>query len=134
MSAQPLIVTPQQFNQEQRKIGSATQRRERKARYLHARQQRATREHDRLKHPGRPVMQPHGGWVTDKAEMKKGLLLCSKCSPKFDPDAYHYYRTREFQVHGPCDACKRYAPMNSATFFIHESFLGQNHGQCWNPQ
>ena len=129
-----LIVSIREFNQEQIRIGSATQRQERKARYLHDRQQRGIRTHDRLKHPGRPVMNPHGSWVTDKAEIKKGLLLCSKCSHKFDPKAYDYYRTREFLVHGPCDACKQYANTTSATFFIHESFLGRNHGQCWTPQ
>lgn len=129
-----MIITPREFNQEQRKIGSATQRQERRARYLYEHKQQGFREHQRLKHPGRPIMNPHGGWVTDKAERTKGLLLCRKCSPKFDPKAYQYYRTREFMVHGPCDACKQYAPINSATFFIHESFLGNNHGQCWTPQ
>ncbi len=128
------IVTPLEFNREQRNFGSATQRRERKARYLYEHKERSIRTYDRLKHPGRPVMNPHGSWVTDKAARRKGLLLCSQCSPKFDPKPYNYYRTREFLVHGPCDACKKYAPTNSATFFIHESFLGKNHGQCWTPQ
>ncbi len=128
------LITIRQFNAEQTAVDSFTQRRERKARYLHDRWEKAKMLFAKLKHPGRPLMNPHGSWVTDKAENQKGLLLCSKCSPKFDPRVYSYYRTKEFLVHGKCDACKTYAPTTSATIFIHESFLGNMHGQCWTPQ
>lgn len=132
--SQTLIITPQQFNEAQRRIGSATQRRERRAKYIHERQQRAKQEHERLAHPGRPARRAEGGWVTDMAECKSGILLCRKCSPKFDPERYHYYRTTEFLVHGPCDGCKSYSPPGQTTFFIHQSFVGQKHGQCWKPR
>jgi hypothetical protein len=130
----PKIITPQEFNRQQEKIGSATQRRERAARFLHERKKRAMREQSRLAHPGRPMRRAAGGWVTDMAETQNGILLCPTCSPRFNPKQYGYYRTREFVVHGPCDGCKQYAPMGQATFFIHESLLGQNHGQCWKPR
>ena len=87
----------------------------------------------RLEHPGRNTGKPHGTWVTDMGEEHQGIVLCSSCQHKFNPAAYHYYRTREFQIIGRCDACKQHNSQGN-TFFIHESLLGRRHGQCWTPR
>jgi hypothetical protein len=86
----------------------------------------------RREHPGRNMGKPHGTWVTDMGARHQSILLCQLCRHKFDPARYHYYKTREFKVQGRCDACKEHE--NNATFFIHESLLGRNHGQCWTPR
>lgn len=90
-------------------------------------------ESKRLEHPGRNMGKPHGTWVTDMAEERQGIVLCSSCQHKFRPEQYHYYRTREFQIIGRCDACKQHHNQGN-TFFIHESLLGRQHGQCWTPR
>ena len=75
---------------------------------------------------------PHGTFVTDEAERKIGVVLCSSCAHKFDPKKYHYYLTREFQIIGRCDACHEHA--QGASFYIYEGLLGRKHGQCWWPR
>lgn len=111
MSAQPQIITPAEYHQQQQRRREATKRKE---------------------YRGRNVGKPHGTFVTDEAEQKLGVILCSGCSHKFDPVKYHYYLTREFRIQGRCDACREYTP--GVNFYIHESLLGRKHGQCWWPR
>jgi hypothetical protein len=111
MSEAPAIITPAEY-------------------YQHKLRQRASAK--RKEHPGRNMGKPHGTWVTDMGEEKQSIFLCQKCRHRFNPHKYHYYVTREFRVLGRCDACKEHE--NNGTFFIHESLLGQDHGQCWTPR
>ena len=107
------VITPQQWHEHKQKKSADAKKRE---------------------HPGRPYGKPHGTWVTDIAAGKQGVVLCSKCVHKFDPNQYNYYRTREFSILGRCDGCREFAQVGDATFFIHESLLGRKHGQCWTPR
>jgi len=83
-------------------------------------------------HAGRRSGKPHGTYVTDEAEKQKGVILCYKCSHKFNPKQYHYYLTREFKVQGRCDGCKEHT--QDVSFYIYEGLLGRKHGQCWTPR
>ena len=85
-----------------------------------------------LTHPGRRMGLVHGSYITDMAENQQSILLCLGCQHRFDPKAYGYYRTKEFSIQGPCDACKDHA--EDAIFFIHESLVGDRHGQCWEAK
>lgn len=134
MAAPQKILGPDEARKAWAKISSFSQAREAKKRWVHKRQERARLTDERLSHPGRPASRPHGGWITDIGEKKQCILLCSSCQHKFDPRQYSYYRTKEFSVHGRCDACKEYTPIAHTTFFIHESLLGRKHGQCWMPR
>ena len=85
-----------------------------------------------MEYPGRKMGGVHGSHISDLAEMRAAILLCSDCQHKFNPSAYGYYRTREFNVQGECDACKEFAQgPNQPVLFIHQSSIGTKHGQCW---
>ncbi len=89
-------------------------------------------------HPGRPVGKPEGTYVLDLVALKKVILLCWKCQPKFNHGKANYYKDGRFpHVIGKCDGCRDI--MNHQTrIYIHESFLGEpggntKAGQCWTP-
>jgi len=86
----------------------------------------------RAEFAGRNVGKPEGTFVTDEAEQQKGILLCWKCDHKFNPSAYHYYKTKEFRVQGRCDGCREHTP--NVNFYIYEGLLGRKSGQCWMPR
>lgn len=86
----------------------------------------------RIEFPGRSLGKPHGTFVTDIAERSQGIILCSSCVHKFNPNKYNYYLTKEFRIQGRCDACKEHT--QGTNFFIHDSLIGQKHGQCWKPR
>jgi len=99
----------------------------------HHRQQEEKRSAaKRMEFAGRNVGKPHGTFVTDEAEQQLGVVLCWKCSHKFDPKKYHYYLTKEFNIQGRCDGCREHT--QGANFYIYEGLLGRKHGQCWWPK
>lgn len=97
-----------------------------------AQKQRAQAAARRKEYAGRNVGKPHGTFVTDEAERRLGILLCWKCRHRFEPAKYNYYLTREFKIQGRCDGCREHT--QGVNFFIHESYLGRKHGQCWSPR
>lgn len=86
-----------------------------------------------LEHPGRRTdgTQSAATWLGDLSSLKKLIILCSFCRPKFNPRKNGY---RRFYVHditgatdghaanGRCDACKQ-PTVNSGggTAFVHEA-------------
>ena len=98
----------------------------------HNQQQRRRQAAKANEFAGRNHGKPHGTFVTDEAEQQLGVILCWKCSHKFDPAKYHYYLTREFNIQGRCDGCKEHT--QGASFYIYEGLLGRKHGQCWWPK
>ena len=60
---------------------------------------------------GRPVGRPHGGWVTDLAELEKAIVLCElRCYKKFNPASVGYIEKQLVPTHdyviSDCDGCK----------------------------
>lgn len=89
-------------------------------------------------HPGRKYGMPEGGYVTDLAALRKTIILCWRCQPKFDHKRHNYYKDEKFpHVVGKCDGCRQV--MNHSTkLYIHESYLSDpggrtRSGQCWTP-
>ena len=84
-------------------------------------------------HPGRRTdgSQSPASWVTDLLSLKKIIILCSYCRPKFNPRKHHYRRfympdvtsaTDGYRHNGICDGCKqRTENCGGGTAFIHES-------------
>ncbi len=69
--------------------------------------------------PGRKVGTTHGSWISDLVELMKSIILCDRCSHKFDHKTYRYYKQREFPfVLGRCDACKNFG---RSQFYLHWS-------------
>lgn len=61
-----------------------------------------------------------GGHVLDRADLKKALVLCRSCLPKFDQQKSGYVtKTNLPFVAGRCDGCQQYAPR--AHFLVHHS-------------
>lgn len=89
-------------------------------------------------HAGRKYGKPEGGYVTDLASLKKAIILCWRCQPKFDHKRYHYYKDERFpHVVGKCDGCRQIFN-HSTRLYIHESYLSDSggrtrSGQCWTP-
>lgn len=84
--------------------------------------------------PGRRAGTPHGTYVSDLTELKKTLLLCTFCQPKFDPRRANYYIDRRFArfgANGPCDACRKHC--EGGQLYFHESLVGTKSGQCVTP-
>lgn len=89
-------------------------------------------------HPGKKNGLPTGGWIDDLSALRKAIILCWRCQPKFDHKRANYYKDERFpHVVGKCDGCREY--MNHQTkLYIHESFLGEpggrtKAGQSWTP-
>lgn len=70
-----------------------------------------------------------GAYVAgDLSELRKTILLCSKCTHGFDWKRHGYYNVSLYeQLHatGRCDKCKEEG--RALTFYIHET----NVGLCW---
>lgn len=95
-------------------------------------------ERQPVEHAGAKYGQPKGSWIDDLAALKKAIILCWRCQPKFDHKRAKYYKDGRFPyVIGRCDGCRRW--MNHETkLYIHESFLGEpdgrlKAGQSWTP-
>ena len=93
-------------------------------------------------HPGRPTngrLTP-GGWIADLTGLKKVIILCSFCRPKWNPRKHGYRKmyipdpsgkTDGYQSNGTCDGCKqRTENCGGGTAFIHESTY---HQVCEDP-
>ncbi len=66
---------------------------------------------------GRPVGKPHGTFISDMVEMRKVILLCWRCQPRFYYKRANYYKDMVFQhTTGKCDACKRFEPRGQAFY------------------
>jgi hypothetical protein len=95
-------------------------------------------------HPGRRTKangyQSPASWVMDLADLKKIIILCSFCRPKFDPRKHGYRRMQlliedkmDFtsNVNGVCDSCKQKTfNMGGGAAFVHEQFYNQ---VCTDP-
>ena len=69
-------------------------------------------------HPGRRTdgRQTAASWLSDLTDLRKLILLCAFCQPKFNPRVHRYRvfyspdwsgATDPYQANGVCDACKR---------------------------
>ena len=85
----------------------------------------AVLEKERL-HPGRKIGTVKGSYISDLAELMKTIVLCYRCSHKFDHKKYRYYQQREFPfVLGQCDACKDFG---KGHLYLHQSEAQK----CWD--
>lgn len=94
---------------------------------------------DSVTYKGRPnaVKLSPGAWVTDLAELRKAILLCWACAPKFDHVAYGYHKDRRWQTEtggtlGVCDGCRADGQLKKQ-LYIHESLVGKGPGQSHIP-
>ena len=75
---------------------------------------------DQGRRPGRLP----GGHVTDIADLKKAIMLCDDCKPKFaSANAGYVTRASLPFVRGRCDGCSQYT--NRAHLFVHHSTIGR---------
>ena len=87
-------------------------------------------------HPGRRTQtkgyQSPNSWISDLADTKKCIILCSFCRAKFNPRKNFNYRkfyaadlsgiTDGHAVNGMCDACKgQTINLGGGTGYVHES-------------
>ena len=79
---------------------------------------------------GRPVGFVAGTWVTDCAEIKQCVILCSFCDHKVRPahKRYGYHRDARFDrgVGGDCDGCRVHRE-EGLQLYVHEQYLGQGY-------
>lgn len=83
-------------------------------------------------HPGRKVgSQSAASWVMDLVSLKKLVILCSFCRPKFNPRKFGYRKfynpdstglTDGHVVNGRCDDCKEHTARvaGGGVAFVHE--------------
>ncbi len=94
-------------------------------------------------HPGRRTdgRQSAATWITTLSDLKKVILLCSWCAPKFNPRRHGYRRfyspdhsgkTSGYITNGMCDACKTQTALSpgGGTSFISEDTYAQ---VCQDP-
>jgi hypothetical protein len=79
---------------------------------------------------GRPVGKVEGSWVTDLAEIRQSILLCSVCDAKWKGSAKQYgYEVKKSWdqiwggVVGDCDGCRQ--PGHQRKFYAHESLISK---------
>lgn len=88
--------------------------------------------------PGREMGKPHGTYISDMVELRKTILLCWRCKPKFFYKRALYYKDEVFpHASGRCDACDRYD--NRGQLYLPEEALSDpggmlRPGQCWTPR
>ena len=63
----------------------------------------------RVAAPGKPSGLSRGAWVSDLASLRKAIMLCGFCAPKWNAKAHHYVprsivRTHPFVI-SDCDGC-----------------------------
>ncbi len=60
---------------------------------------------------GRPDGRLPGGYIDDRAALRKAISLCVDCLPKFNREAYDYTTKPNLPlVRGRCDGCMKYSP------------------------
>lgn len=81
-----------------------------------------------LESPGRRVGSVAGSWVTDLAELRQTIILCSNCDFKWRSSAarYGYEKLKKWSkiwggVIGKCDGCRE--PGHQRTCYSHESIF-----------
>lgn len=88
--------------------------------------------------PGRRMGKPHGTYIDDLVELRKVIVLCWRCQPRFYYKRGDYYKDELYtHVVGDCDACKTFDPR--AQIYIPEERLCEpggklRPGQCWTPR
>lgn len=94
-------------------------------------------------HPGRRTdgSQTPAHWITELADTRKAILLCSFCRQKFDFKKHKYRKnytpdptgvTSGYVCNGQCDACKQPTEhMGGGVLFIAEDYWEQI---CVDPQ
>lgn len=91
-----------------------------------------------IEHPGRKFGAVEAGWIADLVALRKAIILCWRCQPKFDHRRHNYYRVDRFaRVIGRCDGCRDVLSQDKK-LYTHESYLGEpggrtKAGQCWTP-
>jgi hypothetical protein len=96
---------------------------------------------DSQEHPGRQNnarrsgYQTNATWITQLIDLKKPVILCGFCRPKFDPKAHRYRRffcldsngQNGFITDGRCDDCKQDTRLTPGrgTMFIPEEHYPQ---------
>lgn len=86
-----------------------------------------------MEHPGRRTdgVQTAASWITDLVSLRKCVLLCTYCRPKFNPRRHHYRKlyvpdlvgaTDGYMHNGRCDGCKQQTALlpGGGTAFVHE--------------
>ena len=67
--------------------------------------------------PGRPMGKPHGTHISDMVDLRKVILLCWRCQPRFFYKRAKYYKDLVFtHTTGKCDACKEFEPRAQAYY------------------
>ena len=67
--------------------------------------------------PGRALGKPHGSYIDDLVQLRKVVLLCWKCMPRFYYKRAHYYKDEVFPRYcGSCDACREHTEQGKAFF------------------
>ena len=73
--------------------------------------------------PGRRPGRLPGGRIDDLVGMRKAIMLCQDCKPKFNATAAGYVTKSSLPfVRGRCDGCERY--VNRAHLFVHHLING----------
>ena len=89
-----------------------------------------------LEHPGRRTdgTQTAAAWLSDLTDLRKMVLLCTYCRPKFNPRRARYRRfyapdftgkTDGFVHNGQCDGCKQQTallPGGGTSFVAEETY------------
>lgn len=70
--------------------------------------------------PGRRPGRLAGGHVADRADLKKAILLCRDCLPKFNSTRAGYVTKRNLpRASGRCDGCQTFVPL--ANLLVHHT-------------
>lgn len=70
--------------------------------------------------PGRHAKRVAGGWIADFVALKRAIMLCPFCTPKFNPRANHYeHWRRDIWSTARCDGCNQFS--THIKTFIHQS-------------
>lgn len=78
--------------------------------------------------PGRRFGKPHGSYIDDLVALRKVVLLCWKCVPRFYYKRTGYYKDEVFPRYcGSCDACREHTEQGKA--FYPEECLSEPGGR-----
>jgi hypothetical protein len=67
--------------------------------------------------PGRKAGKPHGVFIDEMVTLRKVILLCWRCQPRFFYKRANYYKDAVFShTTGKCDACKEFEPRAQAYY------------------
>ena len=70
---------------------------------------------------GRPAGRLPGGYIADLADLRKGIILCRYCVPKFCSPKVGYVAKKNLPfVMGNCDGCNNFGTRQH--FLVHHTF------------